>query len=172
MWRHQYHHPISCKLTMTNIMLQKCCKLSFSRFAGGNKNFTHKYELVNNGPSYTNVNKIFRLYFPVSNFTTFMKHEASDGVTCTKTVESVQMKGQNEGSSETEHHMMCSIGKCTVLKCTIPRFWKSGDKKTFSVTTEFNSFDAKKVGQVFAFHSMAELENSELGNYLSNQIHY
>ena len=128
-------------------------------------NFTHTYKVINKGPSYTNTEKTMNFYLPHTNFTTIMKGEKTDGMFCSRSTNptNVQMQDSLESISESENSFSCKSDTCIVFECRVPRNWRKNELKSFSVITQFNTKDAKKMSKVFSIHSIASLKDSTQG---------
>ena len=127
------------------------------RFDQQKRQFTHTFTLTNHGPSYTNVPKTVKLYLSKLNLTT---HEVTD-MNCTSKIENVNFEMPSKMSGE-DNPIGCQKGLCQVFSCIIPRNWQKSEKRVVSVTTQFNSLEAKEMEQtIFSFYSMAKIDDEK-----------
>ena len=115
----------------------------------------HTFKLINHGPSYTNQDKIVKLYFPNSTLTSLVQTP-----NCTKEItDSVNM---DISIPSDENPFGCANGQCIVLTCTIPRYWKKDQEKEFVLEVQFNpTFAEEYEDQTFSVYSIASIDGQE-----------
>ena len=61
-----------------------------------------------------------------------------------------------------ENPFGCVKGKCIVLSCTIPRYWKKGQEKEFDLEVQFNPSVAEEYeDQTFSVYSIASIDDHQ-----------
>ena len=125
----------------------------------------HTFKLINHGPSYTNQYEILKLYFPNSDLTPLVRTPNITDITCTKEISDEPVDMDNIGDLDIpsdENPFGCVKGKCIVLSCTIPRYWKKGQEKEFDLEVQFDpSFAEKYEDQTFSVYSIASIDDQQ-----------
>ena len=129
-----------------------------SRYDKGQEGFVHTFKLINHGPSYTNQDKILKLYFPNSDLTSLVKTPKINNITCRKEIidEPVHM---NISIPSDENPFGCATGQCIVLSCTIPRYWKKDQEKEIDLEVKSNPSVAQN--QTFTVYSIASIDDHQ-----------
>merc|ERR1712029_55677 len=99
----------------TNIELTSSVSSSQIVYEKGQEGFVHTFKLTNHGPSYTNQDKILKLYFPHSNLTSLVRTPNITDITCTKEIsdEPVDMHNMDDlDIPSDENPFGCVKGKC------------------------------------------------------------
>ena len=121
----------------------------------------HTFKLINHGPSYTNQDKILKLYFPKSNLTSLFKTPNITDITCTKEI-SDELVPEPEPIPSDENPFGCVKDQCIVLSCTIPRYWEKGQEKEFNLEVQFNpTFAEEYEDQTFSVYSIASIDDQQ-----------
>ena len=122
----------------------------------------HTFKLINHGPSYTNQDKILKLYIPNSNLTSLFKTPNITDITCTKEISDEPVDMDDLDIPSDENPFGCVKGKCIVLSCNIPRYWKKGQEKEFDLEVQFDpSFAEKYEDQTFSVYSIASIDDQQ-----------
>ena len=122
----------------------------------------HTFKLINHGPSYTNQDKILKLYIPNSNLTSLFKTPNFTDITCTKEISDEPVSMDISIPSD-ENPFGCVKGQCIVLSCTIPRYWKKDQEKEFDLEVQFNATFAEEYeDQTFSVYSIASIDGQEI----------
>ena len=140
-------------------------KIIFYRYNKDKIDFVHTYTFINQGPSYTNEDKIVKLYFAKSNFTTLK--DANIGG-CEKEDDDVSIVMEAPVSNE-ENLIGCGKGPCIVFQCTIPKYWKKDQPYSFVLEAEFHPKFVKDLEQTeFSIYSIASIDQGKNQCFLSN----
>ena len=122
----------------------------------------HTFKLINHGPSYTNQNKILKLYFPNSDLTSLVRTPNIPDITCTKEISDEPVDMDDMDIPSDENPFGCVKEQCIVLSCTIPKYWKKGQEKEFDMEVQFNSkFAEEYEDQTFSVYSIASIDGQE-----------
>ena len=122
----------------------------------------HTFKLINHGPSYTNQDKILKLYIPNSNLTSLFKTPNFTDITCTKEISDEPVDMDDLDIPSDENPLGCVQGKCIVLSCAIPRYWKKGQEKEFDLEVQFDpSFAEEYEDQTFSVYSIASIDDQQ-----------
>ena len=129
-------------------------KIIFYRYNKDKIDFVHTYTFLNQGPSYTNEDKIVKLFFAKSKFT---KLKYANIAGCEKE-DDVSVDMENPILNE-ENPIGCGKrGPCTVFQCTIPEHWEIGQPYDFVLKAEFHPKNVTDLEHTeFSIYSMASI---------------
>ena len=123
-----------------------------SRYNEDKIDFVHTYTFINQGPSYTNEDKIVKLYFAKSEFTNL-----KDIAGCEKE-DDVSVKNMDNPVPSEENPIGCANGLCIIFQCTIPKYWKKDEDYEFVLEAEFHPESVKGLEHTeFSIYSMASI---------------
>ena len=121
------------------------------------ESFVHTFKLINQGPSYTNKEKVIKFFFPNSTMTSIKPPKLSNETCDVKILKStdVDVSIPTEGNP-----VSCFNHQCLVFTCTIPRYWKKSEEKAFDLEIDFDPKQVKEVEETtFSIYSFVAIDN-------------